>query len=84
MTVENKTLPELFFEKAQLEARIRRVRVVRVNAQISKLTSSVDMYEFIKDGADVLNNELRKIHRNYIKIDDLLDRLEIQLNLEDE
>ncbi len=83
MEMSNKTMVQLFAEKAKLDAEIRKIRVKRIFLHVNSQKKSHDKIQLEKK-VESLNKELGKIQRCYIIIDDLIDELECKLDLGEE
>jgi F0F1-type ATP synthase epsilon subunit len=81
MQTANKSIVELFAEKAKVEAEIRKFRAKRIYAQAAIELDRSGHNSHQEKLIEKLNHELSKIHRCYIVIDDLIDQLECSFDL---
>lgn len=81
---ESRTIPQLFADKAKVEAEIRKFRAQRIFMTVAAMRDGARNKIFIVKKVEELNAELKKIVRNYYKIDMLIDDIEIKIGLEDD
>lgn len=75
-----KTLNQLLQEKANVESKIRAVRVTAIRAEVANLVKKgVQIDKSILKGLDKINNMVEKIHYNQTDFDNLLDLVEDQI-----
>lgn len=80
MEARNKSMIQLFAEKASVDAEIRKIRVKRIYAYVAGQKKSSAKTQLEKT-IEILNKELNKIKRCYHVIDELIDELECQLDM---
>ena len=75
-----KTLNQLLREKANVESKIRAVRVTAIRSEVANLvTKGVKVDKSIFKGLDKINHMLEKVHYNHSEFDSLLDLVEDQI-----
>lgn len=77
-----KTLHQLLQEKANVESKIRAVRVKAIRSEVANLmTKGVKVDKSILKGLDKINSMVEKIHYNQTDFDNLLDLIEDQIDV---
>lgn len=77
-----KTLNQLLQEKANVESKIRAVRVKAIRSEVANLmTKGVKVDKSILKGLEKINQMVEKIHYNQSDFDNLLDLIEDQIDV---
>lgn len=75
-----KTMNQLLQEKANVESKIRAVRVTAIRSEVANLVKKgVQIDKSILKGLDKINNMVEKVHYNHSEFDNLLDLVEDQI-----